>query len=213
MAVAFDALSGTVGDFVSDPSWTHTPVGTPTYITVDIFKQRAGSIDSVTYAGVTMTQNTSLNIGTNFFIYRYILESPTSGAQTVQVNTTGNVQVSAQARSWTGTKTTGVSGTTATSTGTGTATATAAVSSKVNDLVVDTVARGGVSGTDIVEDAGQTSNFETAPLDGTHGGSTESGATSVTMGWTFASGTFGHIVNNLQQAESAHFLNLLGVGT
>jgi len=88
MAVAFDAISN-VAAGTGDLSWTHTPVGTPRGVRVDIVENGgANGISSVTYGGVAMelvavNAKTSGEAGT---VVTYFLgKSLPTGAQTVSV--------------------------------------------------------------------------------------------------------------------------------
>lgn len=89
MAVAFDAVSN-VAAGTGDLSWTHTPVGTPRGVKVDIVENGGtNGVSSVTYGGVAMelaavNAKTSGEAGTvvTYFLGRGI---PT-GAQTVSVS-------------------------------------------------------------------------------------------------------------------------------
>jgi hypothetical protein len=93
MSIAFDA-SSFIAHSTVDLSWTHTPVGTPRGIIVQVietFNVGADNVTSVTYGGVTMTRITGATViqASGFdmgAIYTYFLGSniPT-GAQTVYV--------------------------------------------------------------------------------------------------------------------------------
>lgn len=88
MAVAFDAVSN-VAAGTGNLSWTHTPVGTPRGVKVDIVENGGtNGVDSVTYGGVAMelvaaNAKTSGEAGTviTYFLGRNI----PAGAQTVSV--------------------------------------------------------------------------------------------------------------------------------
>lgn len=91
MAVDYDAISVRTSTSVSNPSWTHTPVGTPRGIIVYVMTNTAtDEIGSVTYGGVAMAELASSHYGgpnpTTWFVHAFFLGSgiPT-GAQTVVV--------------------------------------------------------------------------------------------------------------------------------
>lgn len=88
MAVAFDAVSN-VAAGTGDLSWTHTPVGTPRGVRVDIVENGGtNGVSSVTYGGVAMelvavNAKTSGEAGT--VITYFLGKSLPTGAQTVSV--------------------------------------------------------------------------------------------------------------------------------
>ena len=92
-------------------SWTHTPVGTPTFAVV-VIAQNASSTDNitgVTYGGTSMTRVptdgfASDTAGEPGAVYAYTLASPASGAKTVEVTkSTGTVYTVAASYTLTGT--------------------------------------------------------------------------------------------------------------
>lgn len=88
MAVAFDAVSN-VAAGTGDLSWTHTPVGTPRGVRVDIVENGGtNGVTAVTYGGVAMelvavNAKTSGEAGT--VITYFLGKSLPTGAQTVSV--------------------------------------------------------------------------------------------------------------------------------
>ncbi len=88
MAVAFDAFSN-VAAGTGDLSWTHTPVGTPRGVKVDIIENGGtNGVSSVTYGGVAMelvavNAKTSGEAGT--VITYFLGKSIPTGAQTVSI--------------------------------------------------------------------------------------------------------------------------------
>lgn len=93
MSAAFDAVSAvqTIGATASSPntnSWTHTPVGTPACVTLniqwfeDIISIGNISITGITYGGQAMTQIATRVVGTGR-IEKWIIHNPPAGAQTV----------------------------------------------------------------------------------------------------------------------------------
>ena len=95
MTVAFDAFSN-VAAGTGNLSWTHTPVGTPRAVIVQV-SQHVGSTDeisSVTYGSETMTEvagspNTHTSAETNTIYTFFLGTSIPTGAQTVTVTVSG----------------------------------------------------------------------------------------------------------------------------
>ncbi|HUW56670.1 MAG TPA: hypothetical protein VMZ92_08550, partial [Planctomycetota bacterium] len=56
MAVAYDA--GSTSGYESNPSWTHTPSGTPRGVVVWTVSASGDNCSNVTYGGVSMTEVT-----------------------------------------------------------------------------------------------------------------------------------------------------------
>lgn len=89
MAVAFDATANS-GMATTDPSWTHTPTGTPAGVVV-LVMQDGGTSETVscTYGGTAMTALTAINgsaASEPAWIYPFFLgASVPTGAQTVAV--------------------------------------------------------------------------------------------------------------------------------
>lgn len=104
---AYDAAS-TAGSGTGDLSWTHTPVGSPTGVTVMLMQygSNADQVSAITYGGVEMPRvlSSASTVGaTNARTYLYHLgeEIPT-GAQTILVTTTGATLRGGGAVSFTG---------------------------------------------------------------------------------------------------------------
>ena len=99
--VAFDASSSTVeGTGIADPSWTHTPSGTPRGAVVLVVHNGAGlndEVSGVTYGGTAMTEvlNSPVLHATGAedgVLYAYFLGSAVpTGAQTVVVTRVNSV--------------------------------------------------------------------------------------------------------------------------
>lgn len=91
MAVAFDAASRSTTGFDNGPiSYTHTPVGVPRAVVVQIgMEATTDQITGVTYGGVAMTRVTTRALGSAGQVFTYFLGSgiPT-GPQTVAVTAT-----------------------------------------------------------------------------------------------------------------------------
>jgi hypothetical protein len=113
----FDAASNHPTGGTGNLSWTHTPVGAPTGVTVMIMQygSNANQVPSVTYGGVAMPSvlTAATTVGaTNSRTYLFHLGSqiPT-GPQTILVTTSGATLRQAGATSWTGGDTTAVNST------------------------------------------------------------------------------------------------------
>ena len=140
MAVAFDAVTVATTNDVDDPSFSHTPVGTPTLALLSASTDRDGTLDAVTYGGAAMTLVGSVANGTKK-VYIWRLLAPAAGAQTVQLTTSAsNFKAILAAHTYTGSHASTAPNGFQSSVGSGTATATAAVTTgATGDLVVDTV--------------------------------------------------------------------------
>lgn len=94
MAVAHDAVSSFGSAPTNDPSWTHTPSGTPRGVVVLVL-QDGGTLETVscTYGGVAMTARTAVDgsaASEPGWIYPFVLlSSVPTGAQTVAVTDSG----------------------------------------------------------------------------------------------------------------------------
>ncbi len=88
MAVAFDAFSN-VAAGTGDLSWTHTPVGTPRGVKVDIVENGGtNGVTGVTYGGVAMelvAANTKTSGEAGTVITYFLGKSIPTGAQTISV--------------------------------------------------------------------------------------------------------------------------------
>lgn len=207
MAVAFDAVSTLTPTTSSTPSWTHTPVGTPTAVAVcfAVVDNSGKTVSSVTYGGAACSLVKSQTNGGPWTSYIYALASPASGPQTVAVT-------------WSGTLSHGADYDAVTVTGSNTSTAmsnfgsgtgsdnvpTSTTTSTTNELVVDviTTAEGNVSATPT---AGQTAILDNVIASSHSGrGSRKAGAASVTMSWTLAgSATWTSVCASFKEAGAA----------
>jgi hypothetical protein len=185
MAVAFDAVSVKAASGSQNPSWTHTPVGTPSGVGIGIVMRDASgdlTISSVTYGGNACSLEDSQITGSGFEkVFLYSLANPPSGAQTVQVNFAAvpDRNACAHSVSVTGGSTSDVFGTPVKATGNDNS-IEVDVSSDTDELVMDVAGAAAAIGVG----AGQTQRMNEA-LDGATGvGSTEPGAATVTMSWT-----------------------------
>lgn len=94
MTVAFDAFSSPSAEG-QDPSWTHTPVGTPRGVVVFVLANDSttDTITSVTYGGQALTRvddvfGSNAQVNASGYIY-FLGEGIPTGAQTVTVDTSG----------------------------------------------------------------------------------------------------------------------------
>jgi hypothetical protein len=187
MAVTFDKVDGDQGTTGTSISWTHTPVGTPTGVAVVVgWNSVAQSITSVTYGGQACTlKGTSDNPGANAVAAIYGLANPPSGAQTVQANFSGSVTGAGYSVTVLGGNTSQVFNAAEAAKATGdSGTSSISVTSAVDELVIDAVVAN-PSGGEMTAGAGQAERGAAA-----FGGdrlevSTEAGAASVDMTWTF----------------------------
>ena len=220
-AVAFDQISEHATNNEQNPSWTHTPVGTPTAVLVQIQKARANDITSVTYGGTAMTQlgveqhSTFTNV--EFLFYGLATSIPT-GAQTVQINADGTeFAQNSRAITFTGTQTTtalAFSSFQSEEAGSGTSgTGTLTVTSATGDLVVDYVNISTDPGTDKVMTPGanQTELLETYNGEDNFATSWEAGGTSVDMtySWASSANTFLHMYAAINVVQAG----VAGVGS
>jgi hypothetical protein len=92
MAIAFDAFSASGAAPGVDPSWTHTPVGTPRGAVVYVISPISDPVVGVTYGGTAMTNvaNVDNTVGGEWGGYRitgfFLGVSVPTGAQTVAVD-------------------------------------------------------------------------------------------------------------------------------
>lgn len=100
-AISFDSqANGSSG--TNSASWTHTMgTGAGGVLVVDIVTN--GTITAVTYNGVSLTQVTGASNPTGNF-YTYYLDSPSTGANTVSVTTSGGSVVTGSSVSYLGAK-------------------------------------------------------------------------------------------------------------
>lgn len=199
-SVAFDAASSVEGFGVTSVSWTHTPSGTPTGVAVS--GGGATGVTSATYAGTATTLVGAAN-GSFQHSEMYDLGNPTSGAQTVVVNFSPSSYYAI------GSAVTVVGGDTSdvmdgVQTGVdnsfGSSSSSLSVTSSVGDLVLDAISVYPSTGGPSVG-AGQTQRWANTGTNPQFHGSTETGASSVTMSWSgWTGGAFSHVAANFRQA-------------
>lgn len=185
-SITFDAqATGTINAAVTK-TVAHTCTGTNLVLIVDLELDNGGSSAfSCTYNGVAMTQvaNTS---GTARNVVMFYLIAPATGAHNAVASWTGSNSGVMAVRSYTGVHQTTAIGTPVTyaSDETTVTSASVVVTSAVGELVVDAIC----SENNPTVVAGQTARYAATIFTDYGEGSDKTGASSVTMGWTMASG-------------------------
>ena len=189
-AIAFDAASSGVAAGVSPFSWSHTTVSTTDgLIVVGVsLRQASGAttVTSVTYGGLSLTFIRAETITGSARSELWYRIGTLSGTQTVEVTLSANERAVGGAVSFTGADQTSPIGNQAGTTGTST-NPSIAIASATGEIVLDTVSEGDSRVCTV--GAGQSERWNLNDGGGAGGargcGSTESGAASVTMNWTF----------------------------
>lgn len=196
MPIAFDAVT-VAGSSNTGTSWSalsHTAAGSDRAVFVCVSCSSQSDVTSVTYGGVSMTKVDSIkNIDFNgHHAAMWKLSAPATGSQAVVIGFSAAVAATAAAISFTGCHqtTSSLTGTPAKAAGSSTS-PSISVSSASGEVVLDVLsfidrtATGG-AGQDVLW------NSAGVPADGRPGGagSTEAGASSVTMSWSL--NTSGH---------------------
>jgi hypothetical protein len=197
MAVAFDAASELPMSTSQNPSWTHTPSGTPTGVGIIVVYRDANgastiTINSVTYGVETCDFEDSQDCNSGLIrVALYSLPSPPSGQVTVQVNFNAvpDRNSTAYVVTVTGGDTANVFSAVAKATATSTA-PSVSVASSADELVMDGVASAG-SLNAVGEDqtVRMNASFVANLSSGEACGSTKAGAVSVTTSWTLSGST------------------------
>lgn len=192
-AVVFDfSSSATTGASTAQTlSWTHTTGGTERILVVGVSVNTNTLVSSITYGGLPLTKITALENGNAVRVSLWYLLNPPTGSQTVTVNMLAAARFVAGAHSYAGVNQQAPFGTPVTSRGNGTS-ASLAISSNINEIVVDVVARrGDLTTNPITAGGGQTTrwNTRTTVNSGTNGitggGSSKAGAPSITTSWSW----------------------------
>lgn len=183
-AVTPDAIGGGNAAGVATVTFAHTCSGLNRVLIVGISQGSNTSVTSVTYAGTAMTSlGVPANNGNKAVVSMYYLAAPATGANNVVVTWTGNVNAIVGSVSFTGVDQTTPVGTFAKATGTSTA-PSVNVTSGNGQLVVDTVAV--ETNVALAVGAGQAQQWNASIAGQVQGGgSTELGAATVTMSWSF----------------------------
>lgn len=199
MAAVLDTKVLTQHNNVDDPSWAFSPAGVPTLITVCVSKDRVATLDNATYAGVSMSIVIDIANGNKRAVI-WKRENPPSGLQTVQLITSSSLfDHTTETIAWRGTPTSDATSGGQSSSGTATSTSTPAVTTgAAGDVVLDTLYHDVTEA--VTEGAGQTEEWDAIGLAGANGaGSTEPGAASVTMSFSFpTSQIFLHVAVNIK---------------
>lgn len=219
MAVAYDAISESLTNGDANPSWTHTPSGTPSAVVVFIAKSRPQNVTGVTYGGVAMTLLGEEVFGTSQSKLQIwgLATSVPSGAQTVAITASGSAFAQhSYAVTFTGTQTTtaaAFSGFTSTETltGAGFDTLNLTASSASGDLVADSVLFSTFPGTDRALAPGGSQTERAESYDGDENNyamSTAPGAASVSLSYVCGGGGTGiafglYAAVNIVQAAAA----------
>jgi hypothetical protein len=212
-AISFDAASIASGSAGTLLSWSHTTSGSDRILIVSFTAETTGcSVSSATYAGSPMTRIDRINTVEMWFIL-----APAIGTNTITLNLSGceggflvpSSDYAAGAHSYTGVSQSVPLGTSAIASGTGT-TASVNVSSATGELVVDAVGVRSSNAAPVVG-AGQTQRYSNVSNLTRNAGSSEPGATTVTMSWTLHSTTdsWGIIAVPLRQTGAPSSPNIL----
>lgn len=106
MAIAFDnSIGQQTNAGTSSLTYTYTTSGTNRYLFVGAIIQSSQTISGITYAGVSMTQITSIpndGVSANETAYLFGLANPTNGANNVVITGSGNATIASCASSYTG---------------------------------------------------------------------------------------------------------------
>ena len=193
MALAFDATSNSSGTSVTSVTWSHTTSGADRALIVGVsYNDGFDAMPTntgVTYAGTAMTNVGSTTTSVTVILFgiprttyyraqQWKLSNPASGANNVVVSFDGSVNAYCGAVSFTGAHqtTASLTGPQAAATGSDTA-PTVNVASSPIEIAIDTTCRSAANAT---VGTGQTERWNA----GGGTGSTETGATTVTMSWS-----------------------------
>lgn len=224
MAVTFDAVGpSSSGSYSAPVSWTHTPVGTPTVVFVQVAVGADGATCSVTYGGTSMVSLGKVHSGglTAGFEQLFALAGPAAGAQTVTVTLTSGTgsTVSASSLSYKGSGTTAGTayGTpvTASSPSSATSGSISLTGASTSNMVVAGVCTGSggetasggdtrrsVTDVDSSTAAGCSASFDKASASGT-----------VTINWTMASDAWGAVAVEILAAGGSTSVSSSDSGT
>lgn len=140
------------------------------------------TVTSLTYAGQALTKIGSVTPGTAPTSEIWYLLNPPTGANTVSVTFSGTVDAVAGSTSWKGVNQTTPLGTYTSASG-NSISPSVTVSSATGEIVVDALATGPVTTTDIVS-SGQVQLYNTYGGNNRGTGSQEAGSASTSMSWT-----------------------------
>ena len=182
MAIAFDNSTADSHGYTNSLTFSHTVAGTDRLLLVGA-SARGESVTGMTYNGTSMTLLEAANPG-NIETTLYYLIAPDTGANNVVITCSGPGSVAAVALSLTGVHQTTTFGTQSEATA-GAESLSTSVSSATDELCVDII--GLRSDSVMSADSGQTERDQAN--EGTRCGaamSTEPGASSVTIGWSWS---------------------------
>jgi hypothetical protein len=187
VGIGFDAASSSTCSPCTSLTFQHTVTtgGSNRIIVVGVATTYATDVTGVTYAGVAMDFIGAASVAAQINVEMYQKTNPATGSNNVVASFAQSTDAAAGATSFTGVHQTTPTGTFASATGSGTA-PSVNVTSAADEVVIDTV--GNNSGATATVGAGQTERWN-QPIPGlvTGAGSTEPGASSVTMSWTLSS--------------------------
>lgn len=198
MAVALDTTSAVTGTTTS-LTVSHTTSGSDRVMYVGVLIDSGSAFEpSVTYNGVSLTK--IVEVETSRYIGLFRLIAPDTGAHDVVVSSLpGGGAQAVVARTFTGVDQTTPEDTPVTSNGTG-ASVTNDVASAIDDLVADLFQCNNTSNA-LTVGAGQTEQANAENTGHTYGASTEPGAGTVTMSWSWSNSvTFAHVAWNINAA-------------
>jgi hypothetical protein len=182
-AITFDSSNTRTGTANSIDTWSHTVSGSNPILIVGVSVKGASStgVNSITFNGDSLTKLASDANGTKVAVELWYLVNPDVDTHTISMDMTGGSgnNYTAGSMSFVGVDQATPLGTHATASS-GSNTATVNVSSAAGELVIDVV---GTEKESISIGSGQTQRFNPG-ADPECGGSSEPGASSVTMSWS-----------------------------
>lgn len=100
--IALDSVSSRGGNNRSSLDWTHTFTGSNGLLIVGVAYRNDTTVSSVSYAGVAMTQLSSIDTGPDVRVEQWYLVAPTPGANTIVVTLAAQSRLMAGGVSLTG---------------------------------------------------------------------------------------------------------------
>jgi len=191
-AIALDTAASNGSAGASPITWTHTVSGSNTILFVGLsMRDRTTTISAVTFNSVAMTfLDSSIQSGQAHQSHLYYLTNPDAGAHTISISTSSSITRTGCSISFTGVNQSAPLGTQQKNSGDFTTT-TVDVSSAAGELVMDFIGVGGVTGLALTQGGGQTKQVEQAQGTTETGSiSTEAGAGTVTMSWSWTGAFF-----------------------
>lgn len=184
--IAHDASSTNSCFSCASGSHTHVTTGSNMILIASFALMNGKTISSATYNGTTLTQKTVVDGSLEAELWYLI--SPATGSQTFAFVTTPNTAYTLAVNSWTAVDQTTPFGTVVTGTGSAVTSGSIVVSSATNEVVIDLI----VTYVDCTVGSGQTERASKSDFYSAHT-SSEAGAASVTMSWTFSSDDYSMI--------------------